>query len=92
MAHNGWHDQVPNSKEQREFSLSGNDLKAEEALQRVLQKYPDHLWANLALSSLYYKAEDETGARRALQNALFYYPDNATALARLRALEKKQEK
>ena len=76
----------------RVLSLSGNDLKAEEALQRVLQKYPDHLWANLALSSLYYKAEDETGARRALRNALFYYPDNATALARLRALEKKQEK
>ena len=70
----------------RVLSLAGNDLRAEEMLQRVLARQPDNLWANLALSSLYYKAEDKTGARRALENALFYYPVNQTALARMERL------
>ena len=76
----------------RVLSLSGNDLKSEEQLRQVLRQRPDNLWANLALSSLYYQAEDLDGARRALENALFYYPDNATALARLEKLNKIREK
>ena len=72
----------------RLFSLSGNDLKAEELLHQVLRKRPDNLWANLALSTLYYQAEDMAGAKRALENALFYYPDQITASKRLKALEK----
>ncbi len=74
----------------RVLSLSGNDLKAEEMLQRVLQSTPDNLWAGLALSSLYYKAEDWNGARRSLDNVLFYYPGNDTAQKRLQELNKKQ--
>jgi|GEM_PF-2404978 len=74
------------------LSLGGNDLRSEEQLQQVLRQHPDNLWANLALSSLYYKAEDEAGARRALENALFYYPDCAPALARLEKLNKAREK
>ncbi|MBQ3667238.1 MAG: tetratricopeptide repeat protein, partial [Elusimicrobiaceae bacterium] len=76
----------------RVLSLSGNDLKSEEQLRQVLRQRPDNLWANLALSSLYYQAEDLDGARRALENALFYYPDNATALTRLEKLNKTREK
>ena len=72
----------------RVFSLSGNDLKAEELLRRVLQERPDNLWANLALSALYYHAEDTAGAKRALENALFYYPGQPTASKRLKALDK----
>ncbi len=74
------------------LSLGGNDLRSEEQLQQVLRQHPDNLWANLALSSLYYKAEDEAGARRALEDALFYYPDSAPALARLEKLNKSGEK
>ena len=70
----------------RVLSLSGNDIKAEELLESVLIKHPDDLWANLALSTLYYKAENLEKARRALENALFYYPDNQTALNRLKML------
>ncbi len=76
----------------RVLSLGGNDLKAEEQLRQVLRQHPDNLWANLALSSLYYQAEDEAGARRALENALFYYPDNSLALGRLEKLNKIREK
>ena len=70
----------------RVLSLSGNDIKAAELLESVLVKHPDDLWANLALSTLYYKAENLEKARRALENALFYYPDNQTALNRLKML------
>ncbi len=73
----------------RIFSLSGNDLKAEEVLEQVLAVRPDNLWANLALSSLYYQAEDWARARQALENALFYYPDNALARNRLEILSNK---
>ena len=76
----------------RVFSLSGNDLRAEEILQRVLASQPDNVWANLALSSLYYKAEDVEGAQRVLENVLFYYPNNPVALKRLQELNKKREK
>ena len=76
----------------RVLSLSGNDLKAEEVLRRVLRAHPDDVWAGLALSSLYYKAEDWAGARRALENVLFYYPDNLSARKRLEELNKKNEK
>ena len=76
----------------RVLSLSGNDLKSEELLQHVLQKHPDDVWAGLALSSLYYKAEDWIGARRALENVLFYYPDNSLAQKRLQELDKQREK
>ncbi len=76
----------------RVLSLGGNDLKAEEILRRVLTAHPDDLWAGLALSSLYYKAEDCAGAKRALENVLFYYPDNASAQKRLKELNKKCEK
>ncbi len=72
----------------RIFSLSGNDLKAEEILQRVLAQRPDNLWAHLALSSLYYKAENRDNSRRALENALFYYPKQPTAVSRLETLDK----
>lgn len=72
----------------RVFSLSGNDLKAEEMLEQILAVQPGNLWANLALSSLYYQAEDWGRARRALEIALFYYPENSTAQARLNALNK----
>ena len=71
----------------RVLSLGGNDLKAEELLRRVLQERPDNLWANLALSTLYYQAEDTAGAKRALENALFYYPGQSTATNRLKALD-----
>lgn len=76
----------------RVLSLGGNDLKAEEMLHRVLRKQPDNLWANLALSSLYYKAENEPGSRRALEDALFYYPGQETAVSRLETLNKQREK
>ncbi len=72
----------------RVLSLSNNDLKAEELLHRVLQEHPDNLWANLALSSLYYQAEDIQGAQRALENALFYYPGNGSAQKRMEELRK----
>ena len=72
----------------RVFSLSGNDLRAEELLHQVLRGRPDNLWANLALSALYYQAEDAAGAKRALENALFYYPGQPTATKRLKALDK----
>ncbi len=52
----------------------------------MLKEYPEDLWANLAISTLYYKAEDEANAKRYLQNALFYYPQNTLATARLEAL------
>ena len=76
----------------RILSLAGNDLKAEEMLRRVLDAEPDNLWANLALGSLYYQAEDWDGARRAWENALFYYPENPTAQAGLERLDKRSEK
>ena len=76
----------------RVLSLAGNDIKAEEVLESVLAEYPDDLWANLALSTLYYKAEDIQKARQCLENALFYYPQNALATARLEALDKLLEK
>ena len=76
----------------RVLSLSGNDIKAKEELENVLKKFPDDLWANLALSTLYYKAEDLQKAERSLRQALFYYPGNAVATARLNALPKKGEK
>jgi hypothetical protein len=44
------------------------------------------LWANLALSTLFYKAEDVENAKRCLENALFYYPQNSIALARMKAI------
>lgn len=72
----------------RVLSLAGNDIKSKEVLEQVLQKHPDDLWANLALSTLFFKAENIKDAKRCLQNALFYYPGNALATARLKALEK----
>lgn len=72
----------------RVLSLAGNDIKAKELLEEVLQKHPDDLWANLALSTLLYKAEKPQEAARYLQNALFYYPGNELALSRLKALKK----
>ena len=74
----------------RVLSLAGNDIKSKEILEQVLARHPDDLWANLALSTLFYKAEDISGAMRCLQNALFYYPGNEVALARLKALERKK--
>ena len=56
-------------------------------LEQVLQNHPDDLWANLALSTLFYKAEKPQEAVRCLHNALFYYPGNELALARLKALK-----
>ncbi len=76
----------------RVFSLSGNDLKAEELLEHILAARPDNLWANLALSSLYYQAEDWPRARRAIEQALFYYPDNVSAQQRLKVLQRGPEK
>ena len=76
----------------RVLSLSGNDLKAEEMLRRILRVQPDDIWAGLALSSLYYKAENWSGAEQALENVLFYYPDNTLAKKRLQELNKKREK
>ena len=70
----------------RVLSLGGNDIKSKEVLEQVLEKHPDDLWANLALSTLFYKAEDPAAAERCLQNALFYYPGNELATARLKAL------
>lgn len=72
----------------RFLSLSSNDLKAKELLDRVLEKHPDDLGALIALSTLLYQAEDVAGAQRALEKALFYYPENPTAKQRLRALGK----
>ncbi len=76
----------------RVLSLSGNDLKAEEILRRILRTHPDDIWAGLALSSLYYKAENWPGAAHALENVLFYYPDNTLAKKRLQQLNKMREK
>ena len=76
----------------RVLSLSGNDIKAKEELEGVLEKFPDDLWANLALSTLYYKAEDLKRAEHALRDALFYYPGNAVATARLNVLLGKSKK
>lgn len=73
----------------RVLSLGGNDLKAEEMLEQVLAVHPDNLWAHLALSSLYYQAEDWARARRSLAHALFYYPDHPTARARKKVLGKR---
>ncbi|MBR4592071.1 MAG: tetratricopeptide repeat protein, partial [Elusimicrobiaceae bacterium] len=72
----------------RVLSLGGNDIKSKEVLEQVLRKHPDDLWANLALSTLFYKAENPAAAVRCLQNALFYYPGNELAQARLKVLEK----
>jgi tetratricopeptide (TPR) repeat protein len=74
----------------RVLSLAGNDIKSKEILEQVLARHPDDLWANLALSTLFYKAEDISAAMRCLQNALFYYPGNEVALARLKTLERKK--
>ncbi len=76
----------------RVLSLAGNDLKAEEILQHVLVSHPDNIWAGLALSSLYYKAENWNEAQRTLENVLFYYPANTLAQKRLQELNKKREK
>ncbi len=76
----------------RVLSLSNNDLKAEEQLNQVLREHPDNLWANMALSTLYYQAEDIDGSTRALENALFYYPNHAVALQRMEELQKVREK
>ncbi len=70
----------------RVLSLAGNDIKSKEVLEKVLRQHPDDLWANLALSTLFYKAENVPEAVRCLQDALFYYPGNELALARLKAL------
>lgn len=70
----------------RVLSLAGNDIKSKMMLEQVLQEHPDDLWANLALSTLFYKAENTKEAIRCLQDALFYYPGNELALARLKAL------
>ena len=70
----------------RILSLSGNDIKSKEVLDRLLQEHPDDLWANIALSTLYRKAEDVKNAKRCLLDALFYYPQNSAATARLKAL------
>ncbi len=70
----------------RVLSLAGNDIKSKVVLEQVLHKHPDDLWANLALSTLFYKAENTKDAVRCLQDALFYYPGNELALARLKAL------
>lgn len=70
----------------RYFTLSGNDIKSKEVLEGVLENHPDDLWANLALSTLLYKAEDLNSAKYYLQRALFYYPKNETAEKRLKAL------
>ncbi|MCQ2410933.1 MAG: tetratricopeptide repeat protein, partial [Elusimicrobiaceae bacterium] len=72
----------------RVLSLSGNDIKSKEVLEKILAKYPDDLWANLALSTLFYKAEDPQAAARYLQDVLFYYPDNELAKSRLNVLGK----
>lgn len=71
----------------RILSLGGNDIKSKEMLEQVLQNHPDDLWANLALSTLFYKAEKPQEAARCLHNALFYYPGNELALTRLKALK-----
>lgn len=76
----------------RVLSLGGNDLKAEEMLRRVLAQHPDNLWANLALSALYYQAEDFEGARRVLEDAQFYYPGQPSVRARLEQLNKTVKK
>ncbi len=70
----------------RVLSLAGNDIKSKVVLEQVLHKHPDDLWANLALSTLFYKAENTKEAVRCLQDALFYYPGNELALKRLSAL------
>jgi len=70
----------------RVLSLAGNDIKSKAVLEQVLWKHPDDLWANLALSTLFYKAENTKEAVRCLQDALFYYPGNELALKRLKAL------
>ncbi len=73
----------------RVLSLAGNDLKAEEILGHILSSHPDNLWANLALSTLYYQAEDWRRARMAVDQALFYYPDHEGALKRRQTLQTK---
>ncbi len=70
----------------RYFNQSGNDLKSKETLESVLKAHPEDLSANLALSSLLYRAEQTDLAAYYLKSALFYYPGNATALKRLEAL------
>ena len=72
----------------RVLSLGGNDIKSKEMLEQVLQTHPDDLWANLALSTLFYKAEKPQEAARCLQDALFYYPGNNLAAERLKVLGK----
>ena len=71
----------------RVLSLAGNDIKSKMELEQVLRDQPDNLWANLALSTLFYKAENTAEAVRCLQDALFYYPGNNLVLARLKALK-----
>ena len=70
----------------RVLSLAGNDIKSKMILEQILAKHPDDLWANLALSTLFYKAENLSDARRVLHDALFYYPGNTLAQKRLEAL------
>ena len=74
----------------RVLSLSGNDIKAKEELERVLKRQPDNLWARLALSALYEKAEDEEDALHEINEALFYYPENPSVQERLKKIMKKQ--
>lgn len=76
----------------RVLSLAGNDIKSKMVLEQVLLEHPDDLWANLALSTLFYKAENTKEAKRCLRDALFYYPGNELALARLKALEQQEQK
>ena len=54
-----------------------------------LKEHPEDLSANLALSSLLYRAEQTQDAVYYLKSALFYYPENPTATKRLAALGKK---
>ena len=76
----------------RVLSLAGNDIKSKEVLEQVLQQHPDDLWANLALSTLFYKAESVPESMRCLQDALFYYPGNELARARLKVLKEQVNK
>lgn len=69
------------------FNQAGNDLMSKSVLEGVLAKHPEDLSANLALSTLLYRAEQTDLAKYYLQSALFYYPGNPTARKRLAALE-----
>ena len=71
------------------FNQAGNALQSKELLEGVLKEHPEDLSANLALSSLLYRAEQTQDAVYYLKSALFYYPENPTATKRLAALGKK---